>query len=270
MHMNLTENDRAAWLYGPLAKCRAVFASKAVPWRIVLLGPPGVGKGTQAALLSEQLGACHLSTGDVFRAARSQRDRAPSPVMAAALEYMSHGHLVPDEIVWQMVCERITCLRCSGGFVLDGFPRTLAQADSLRQLMGKEQLKLDAVVNYVLPASEIVARLSGRRTCEKCKAIFHVTSRPSRLHGICDQCGGRLYQREDDHSESIAVRLEAYEKSTAPLVQFYRNRGLLVTIVASGSPDEIFQRTAAALQARREPGQKSGSPNHSAAPVDHA
>lgn len=256
--MNMQENDRAAWLYGPLAKCRAVFATRNSPWRIVLLGPPGVGKGTQAAFLTEQLGACHLSTGDVFRAARSQRDKTPSPVMAAALEYMSQGHLVPDEIVWQMVCERISCLRCNGGFVLDGFPRTLAQADSLRQLMDKEQLKLDAVVNYVLPESEIVARLSGRRTCDKCKAIFHVTSQPSRLKGICDHCGGRLYQRDDDHPESIAVRLEAYEKSTAPLIQFYRNRGLLVAIVATGSPAEIFQRTAAALQARRESGQHAG------------
>jgi adenylate kinase len=262
--MNTPENDRAAWLYGPLAKCRAVRAPKAAPWRIVLLGPPGVGKGTQAALLTGELGACHLSTGDVFRAARSQRDKAPSPVMTAALEYMTQGHLVPDEIVWQMVCERVTCLRCHGGFVLDGFPRTLAQADSLRKLMDKEQLKLDGVVNYVLPPSEIVARLSGRRTCEKCKAIFHVTSQPSRLQGICDHCGGRLYQREDDHPESIAVRLDAYEKSTAPLIQFYRNRGLLVTIVATGSPAEIFHRTIMALQGRRESAQQA-SPRTSVA-----
>ncbi len=264
--MNMRENDRAAWLYGPLARCRAVFANKAVPWRIVLLGPPGVGKGTQAAFLTEQLGACHLSTGDVFRAARTQRDKTPSPAMTAALEYMSQGHLVPDEIVWQMVCERVTCLRCQGGFVLDGFPRTLAQADSLRKLMEKERLQLDAVVNYVLPPSEIVARLSGRRTCEKCKAIFHVTSQPPRLKGVCDHCGARLYQREDDHPESIAVRLDAYEKSTAPLIQFYRNRGLLVTIVATGSPAEIFQRTFMALQARKEAGQQNGAPIRSAAP----
>ena len=250
--MNMLENDRAAWLYGPLAKCRAAFAARNTPWRIVLLGPPGVGKGTQAAFLSEQFGACHLSTGDVFRAARSQRAKAPSPAMAAALDHMSHGQLVPDEIVWQMVCERVTCLRCQGGFVLDGFPRTLAQADSLRKLMEKERLKLDAVVNYVLPPAEIVVRLSGRRTCEKCKAIFHVTSQPPKQPGICDYCAGRLYQREDDHPESIAVRLDAYEKSTAPLIQFYRNRGSLVTIVAGGSPVEIFQRTTTALQARRE------------------
>jgi adenylate kinase len=228
--------------------------STAEPWRVVLLGPPGVGKGTQAAFLTEQLGACHLSTGDVFRAARSQRDKAPSPAMAAALDYMSKGHLVPDEIVWQMVCERVTCLRCGGGFVLDGFPRTLAQADSLRKLMESEHLQLHAVVNYVLPPAEIVARLSGRRTCKDCKAIFHVTGQPPRLAGVCDHCGGSLYQREDDYPESISVRLQAYEHSTAPLIQFYRNRGLLVTIVASGSPQEIFQRTEAALHARKESG----------------
>ena len=255
--MTVPVNDRAAWLYGPLAKCRPVFAPKAAPWRIVLLGPPGVGKGTQAALLTEHLGACHLSTGDVFRAARSQRDKVPSPAMTAALDYMTQGHLVPDEIVWQMVCERVTCLRCHGGFVLDGFPRTLAQADSLRKLMDKERLELDAVVNYVLPPAEIVARLGGRRTCEKCKAIFHVTSQPSRLKGICDHCGARLYQREDDRPESIAVRLDAYEKSTAPLIQFYRHRGLLQTVVATGSPQEIFQRTITALQERRQSEQRS-------------
>ena len=263
--MNRSENDRAAWLQGPLAKCRVVQITTMEPWRVVLLGPPGVGKGTQAAFLTEQLGACHLSTGDVFRAARSQRDKARSPAMAAALDFMGKGHLVPDEIVWQMVCERVTCLRCNGGFVLDGFPRTLAQADSLRKLMETENLRLDAVVNYVLPPAEIVARLSGRRTCEKCKAIFHVTGQPPKLQGVCDHCGGRLYQREDDHPESIAVRLDAYEKSTAPLIQFYRNRGLLVTIVSTGSPQEIFQRTTAALQARRESGKRAGT----ASPVSH-
>ena len=256
--MSHKENDRAAWLQGPAAKCVDIPTARGIPWRVVLLGPPGVGKGTQAAFLTERLGACHLSTGDVFRAARSQRDKAPTPAMAAALDYMGRGHLVPDETVWEMVCERVKCLRCDGGFVLDGFPRTLAQADSLRKLMEKERLHLDGVVNYVLPPAEIVARLSGRRTCEKCKAIFHVTGQPSKQPGVCDHCGGRLYQRDDDHPESIAVRLDAYEKSTAPLIQFYRNRGLLITVVATGSPQEIFQRTVTALQARRESAQHAG------------
>lgn len=250
-------NDRAAWLQGPSAKCSSLPQAKAEPWRLVLLGPPGVGKGTQAALLTQQLGACHLSTGDVFRAARTQRDKAPSPAMAAALEYMSRGELVPDEIVWAMVRERITCLRCNGGYVLDGFPRTLAQADSLRKLLETERLRLDAVVNYVVPAEEIIARLSGRRTCINCKAIFHVSSQPSKIVGVCDKCGGRLYQREDDHPQSISVRLQAYERSTAPLIEFYKIRGLLVTVTATGSPQEVFQRTLMALDGRRK-GQAKG------------
>jgi adenylate kinase len=249
--MNICENDRAAWLYGPLATCRTSGAGKPAPWRVVLLGPPGVGKGTQAALLTEYMGACILSTGDVFREARTRHHERLSPVMTAALESMCQGRLVPDEIVWQMVCERVGCLRCHGGFVLDGFPRTLAQADSLRKLMDKEKLQLDAVVNYVLPPAEIVARLSGRRTCGRCKFIFHLTLQPSRSQDTCDHCGGRLYQREDDHPESISVRLDAYEKSTAPLIQFYRNLGLLVAIVATGSPQEIFERTVTVLEARR-------------------
>ena len=248
----MSQNNRAAWLQGPSGRCSAPPTRIAEAWRLVLLGPPGVGKGTQAALLTQQLGACHLSTGDVFRAARTQREKAPSPAMVAALEFMSQGHLVPDEIVWDMVRERIACLRCCGGFVLDGFPRTLAQADSLRKLMEAEHLRLAAVVNYVLPAAEIVSRLSGRRTCEKCKAIFHVTSQPPKSQGVCDHCGGRLYQREDDYPQSISVRLQAYERSTAPLIQFYRNRGILVTIVATGSPQEIYQRTLMALEARRK------------------
>ena len=249
--MTIRENDRAAWLYGPLATCRAAVAGKPAPWRVVLLGPPGVGKGTQAALLTEYMGACVLSTGDLFRAARTRHLESLSPVMTSAYQSMCQGRLVPDEIVWQMVCERIRCLRCHGGFVLDGFPRTLAQADSLRQLMDKEKLQLDAVLNYVLPPEEIVARLSGRRTCSTCKVIFHVTLQPSQSQGICDQCGGRLYQREDDHPESISVRLDAYEKSTAPLIQFYRNLGLLVATAATGSPEEIFKRTVTILEARR-------------------
>src|SRR5689334_3988133 len=188
-------NHRAAWLHGPSAYCSALPVAAKYPWRLVLLGPPGVGKGTQAAFLTEQLQACHLSTGDVFRAAKGRDHNLQSPAMAAAVQYMNRGDLVPDEIVWEMVRERIGCLRCGGGFVLDGFPRTLAQADSLRKLLEGEKLPLDAVINYTLPQEEIVARLSGRRTCEKCKAIFHVVSQPSKQQGVCDHCNGRLYQR---------------------------------------------------------------------------
>ena len=237
------KNDRVAWLQGPSADCSALPADRKNPWRLILLGAPGVGKGTQAELLTERLGACHLSTGDVFRAAGKRRDCDQSPAMKAALDYMRRGELVPDSTVWEMVRERRHCILNCGGFILDGFPRTLGQAESLKELMEKENLSLSAVLNYELPVDEIVQRLSGRRTCETCKSVFHVKERPPKVEAVCDRCGGRLFQREDDRPESITVRLEAYERSTAPLIQFYKKLGLLLSIVAKGSPDEILART---------------------------
>ena len=201
-------------------------------------------------MLHQRLRACHLSTGDVFRAAARQSECELSPAMKSALDYMRRGELVPDTTVWEMVRERSGCLRCGGGFLLDGFPRTVAQASLLMVLMENEGLKLTAVLNYELPINEIVARLSGRRTCGKCKAVFHLTERPPRAAGICDRCGGGLYQREDDRPESIKVRLEAYERSTAPLVDFYQRLGLLLPVSATGSPEAICERTLAALSAR--------------------
>jgi adenylate kinase len=219
------------------------------PWRLVLLGAPGVGKGTQALLLSQRLGACHLSTGDVFRAAGGRPECDQTPAMTAAVQHMRRGELVPDSIVWEMVRERSDCLRCRGGFILDGFPRTLSQAEALKQHMESERLSLNAVVNYELALDEIVSRLSGRRTCKQCKAVFHVTGQPPRAEGVCGRCGGLLYQREDDRPESITVRLEAYERSTTPLIQFYSGLGLLMPVAAAGSPDAICARTMAALSA---------------------
>ena len=244
-------NNRAAWIEGPSAQCETTPEPALVPWRLVLLGAPGVGKGTQAELLHRRLRACHLSTGDVFRAAGSRADCNQSPAMKEALGYMRRGELVPDSTVWAMVRERKSCLQCSGGFILDGFPRTLAQAESLKDLLDTEGLKLTAVVNYALPFSEIVARLGGRRTCEKCKAVYHITERPPKTVGHCDDCDGKLLQREDDRPESIKVRLEAYERSTAPLIEFYRNQGLLLEIAAKGTPDDIFEDTFTELEARR-------------------
>lgn len=241
-------NTRAAWLEGPSSLCppRPVVA---VPWRLILLGAPGVGKGTQADLLRQRLGACHLSTGDVFRAA-SCSNREPSPAMAAALDFMRRGELVPDRTVWEMVYERKGCLHCQGGFILDGFPRTRMQAELLKQLMDDEHIFLHAVINYELPISEIVERLSGRRTCEQCKAVYHVASQPSKVESTCDRCGGRLLQRDDDRPESITVRMQAYEQSTAPLIELYRNLDLLLPIAATGSPEEICERTIQGLSTR--------------------
>ncbi|MGD0211970.1 MAG: nucleoside monophosphate kinase [Terriglobales bacterium] len=245
------KNDRIEWLQGPsadAAKCSAVPAERETPWRLILLGAPGVGKGTQAELLTDRLGACHLSTGDVFRAAGKRKDCNQSPAMKAALEYMRRGELVPDSTVWEMVRERSHCLLNCAGFILDGFPRTLGQAVSLKDLMEKEKLSVSAVVNYELPLDEIVSRLSGRRTCEKCKAVFHVIERPPKVDSLCDRCGGRLFQREDDRPDSISVRMEAYERSTAPLIQFYKNLGLLLPVIAKGTPDEIMARTINSLE----------------------
>jgi adenylate kinase len=244
-------HDRAAWIQGPSGACETVPAKALLPWRLVLLGAPGVGKGTQADLLHRRLRACHLSTGDVFRAAGSRTDCEQSPAMKEALGYMRRGDLVPDKTVWEMVRERKGCLKCIGGFILDGFPRTVGQAESLQKLMDEEGLTLGAVVNYELPFSDIVARLAGRRTCEKCKAVYHVIERSPRVGSRCDQCDGKLFQREDDKPESIKVRLEAYERSTAPLIEFYEKLGLLVPVKAKGAPEDIFESTFTQLESRR-------------------
>lgn len=244
-----TTNDRMAWLKAGNAQCSHPPTGVARPARLVLLGAPGVGKGTQAELLSERLGACHLSTGDVFRAAKSNCNGNQSAALKQALDYMRQGQLVPDTTVLAMVKERTACLHCRGGFLLDGFPRTVAQAEALSELLRSEGLALDGVVSYELPLEEVVARLSGRRTCSACKAVFHVSARPPVKEGICDHCGGPLYQREDDRPESIRVRMEAYENSTAPLAHYYRREGILFAIPAQGSPEEIFARTVVALQA---------------------
>jgi len=213
------------------------------PWRIILLGAPGVGKGTQAELLCGFLGTCHLSTGDIFRTAKSASEAGLTTSMREALQFMRRGGLVPDSTVLGLIAERLRCLHCSGGFLLDGFPRTAAQAEALEQLLEQEHVKLDMVLNYKLPLEKIVARISGRRTCAGCKAVFHIATRPPQVAGICDHCGGDLVQREDDRPEAVTTRMEAYASNTDPLVEFYRRRRLLVNISAEGSPREIFHRT---------------------------
>lgn len=241
------QRDRTAWLRGGAARCHIPARRQETPRRLVLLGAPGVGKGTQAELLSAKLGACHLSTGDVFRGAKSLKADECTVALTAALEYMRRGELVPDETVLALVGERLNCLRCKGGFLLDGFPRTVPQAEALEKLLIGQRVKLDVVLSYDLSLEEIVARLSGRRVCSRCKAVFHVSARPPTIEGNCDHCGGQLYQREDDRPESIRVRMAAYEKSTAPLVEFYRKRELLLPIQAEGSPEAIVERTLECL-----------------------
>ena len=240
----LPKHDRTSWLKGGGARCQMPPRTPPGPaWRVVLLGAPGVGKGTQADLLCERLGTCHLSTGDIFRTAKCLRDEEQTDSMKAALQFMRRGALVPDETVLDLIRDRLRCLRCSGGFLLDGFPRTVAQAEALERTLDEQKVSLTGVFNYELPIATIVARLSGRRTCAVCKTVYHVATRPPKIADICDQCGGSLFQREDDRPESVEVRMQAYETSTRPLINFYEQRGLLVSISAEGSPEQIYHRT---------------------------
>jgi adenylate kinase len=242
---------RVAWIQGGAAECKILPPRPPRVFRLVLLGAPGVGKGTQAELLCERLGTCHLSTGDIFRAAKCLAENERSPALEAALGYMKRGELVPDQTVLDLIRERTRCIHCQGGFLMDGFPRTVAQAEAFTKILQQEDITLDAVLNYELPIEKVVARLSGRRTCPACKAVFHVTNRPPRVEGVCDHCGGKLQQREDDRPEAVRVRMEVYEKSTKPLTDYYEKRGLLVTIEADGTPEEIYQRTINALESAR-------------------
>lgn len=238
-------HGREAWFGGGETLCRLPPAAPSRPYRLILMGPPGVGKGTQAQLICERLRTCHLSTGDLFRAASC--DGHPSPAMAAALDAMRRGELVGDDVVIEMVRERAGCLRCQGGFLLDGFPRTAGQAAALQEMFDERGVELDTAILYELPIEEIVARLGGRRTCQACKAVYHVENRPPQTAGVCDKCGGALVQRDDDRPEAIRVRMAAYEAETGPLVKFYANRGRLTRVRADGAPEAIFARTVAQL-----------------------
>jgi adenylate kinase len=240
--------DRTAWLQGGAAVCLQPPIEVKRAWRLVLLGPPGVGKGTLAGLLFNALGACPLSTGDVFRAAKNH-PAPPGSAMAAAQEQMDRGALVSDETVLGLIRERGRCLHCSGGFMLDGFPRTLAQAQALDGLFAEEKISLDAVINLELPDAKLIARLSGRRVCPRCKAVFHIVSQRPRVTGVCDECKAALVQRPDDHPESVCVRLHAYHSATEPVADHYRRQGLLVSVSADGEPVDILANALDGLAA---------------------
>ena len=240
-------NDRAAWIKAGHANCSVPAKPRAQPVRLILLGMPGVGKGTQAELLCAGLGVCQLSTGDVLRAARCSCEAERTPAINDALEYMKRGDLVPDATVLDLIRERTRCLECRGGFLLDGFPRTVPQAGALDAMLSHFEIRVDAVLNYSLPVDTIVSRLGGRRTCPGCKAVFHVCARPPRVADVCDHCGGGLVQREDDRPEAVRVRMAAYENGTKPLIDYYAERGLLHTISAEGTPAQIYERTLTAL-----------------------
>lgn len=243
------KNDRASWIKAGKAQCSTPPKPRTQPPRLILLGAPGVGKGTQAELLGAGLGVCQLSTGDVFRAAKCLCDSDRTPAMNEALGYMQRGELVPDDTVLNLIRERTRCLRCRGGFLLDGFPRTVPQAGALDELLARESIRIEAVLNYSLPIATIIDRLGGRRTCSGCKAVFHVSLRPPRVADVCDHCGDALRQREDDRPEAVRVRMAAYENSTKPLIDYYAAHGLVRTISAEGTPEQIYERTLASLEA---------------------
>lgn len=204
--------------------------------RIVLLGPPGAGKGTQAKNIAKEFGVPHISTGEMFRKAVAEK----TPMGKKADEFMQRGLLVPDQIVVGIVEERLKLSDCEKGFILDGFPRTVAQAESLEELLSRQALKLDAAVNIEVPQEELIERFTGRRVCESCGTPYHVKYNPPKAEGICDKCGNKLITRPDDNIETVTKRLKVYEKETQPLINFYKDRGLLVDIDGTRSIDEVF------------------------------
>jgi adenylate kinase len=211
--------------------------------RVVLLGPPGAGKGTQAKLLQERFAACQVSTGDILR--KAVADQTPLGKEAAA--YIDRGALVPDAVIVNLVAERLKGKDCEAGFILDGFPRTIPQAESLDEILKRMGLELNRVLSVKVPKDVIIQRLAGRRTCRNCGALGHVVFNPPKKDGVCDRCGGELFQRDDDREETVAHRLSVYDMQTAPLVDYYRRMGILKEIDGVGEIDEIRDRVIRAL-----------------------
>ncbi|WP_181793584.1 adenylate kinase [Streptomyces sp. WELS2] len=219
--------------------------------RIVLVGPPGAGKGTQAVRLAEKLGIPHISTGDLFRANISRQ----TELGKLAKSYMDAGNLVPDEVTIAMAKDRMEQPDAEKGFLLDGFPRNVSQAEALDQLLRDEQMTLDAVLDLEVPEEEVVKRIAGRRICRNDSShVFHVTYSPAKQEGVCDVCGGELYQRDDDSEETVRKRLEVYHTQTEPIIDYYKAQELVVTISSLGPVDEITQRALEAL--KREKAEK--------------
>jgi adenylate kinase len=212
--------------------------------RVVLVGPPGAGKGTQAQFLASHLSIPKISTGDIFRDNVSHG----TALGRRAQAYMERGDLVPDEVTIAMVTDRLADEDAQAGFLLDGFPRNVPQAETLKKMLLAWDTRLDVVLELVVDDDEVVRRLSGRRTCRQCGRIWHMSFDPPQVAGVCDDCGGELFQRDDDREATIRHRLEVYQEQTSPLVSFYADEGTLLGLDATGPVDEITERALRSLR----------------------
>ena len=213
--------------------------------KIIMLGAPGAGKGTQSERIGAKYGLPQISTGDIFRANLS----AGTELGMKAKTYMDAGELVPDELTCDLVVDRISKDDCANGYILDGFPRTLAQADLLTKVLAESGDKVDFAVNVDVPDENIIARMSGRRVCGKCGKPYHIVNMPPKVVGVCDNCGGELIQRKDDLAETVKNRLTVYHDQTQPLIDYYDGKGCLVTVDGTKDIDEVFADIIAALEA---------------------
>jgi adenylate kinase len=211
--------------------------------RLILLGPPGAGKGTQARMLGERINAPQISSGDLLREA--VREKTPLGIQAKG--FMDKGSLVPDELVLKMIDARLDQADAKPGFILDGFPRSVPQAEALEMMLKARGEKISQVVAIDVPDEDLVKRISGRRTCRNCNEMYHVAFDPPAKPGVCNKCGGELYQRDDDHEDTVRNRLKVYNDSTKPLLDYYGKEGLLIPVDGTGRPDAILHEIMSKL-----------------------
>jgi adenylate kinase len=214
--------------------------------RLVLLGAPGAGKGTQAKKLTEKYKIPQISTGDILRKAVADG----TPLGKEAKVIMDKGELVPDKIVLGLVEERVKQNDCKNGYILDGFPRNTAQAEALDKMLNDLRMPLDSALSVDVPKDDLMKRLTGRRTCKNCQQMYNIYSSPAKKDGVCDKCGGELFQRGDDKEETIKKRLDVYDAQTAPLINYYKERGILKRVQGIGSIDEIFKNVCTILESK--------------------